>query len=113
MEIKVTVKILNENGEPVVGNGIVWLLEKIEETGSISAAAKKMNMAYSKAWKIIKKMEDNLNIKILIRTKGGENKGGAELTEIAKKIIIDFKRLHKSAYSAALKFINENSFLGF
>ena len=37
------------------GRGIVQLLEGVEELGSINRATASMGMAYSKAWKIIKR----------------------------------------------------------
>ena len=39
----------------------------VRETGSLNAAAKRMHMAYSKAWRIIKETESALGIDLLIR----------------------------------------------
>ena len=39
------------------GPGMSALLRGIEETGSLQGAAQSMNMAYSKAWKMLKESE--------------------------------------------------------
>ncbi len=45
------------NGE--FGPGIASLLIGVEESGSLLKAAEGMGMAYSKAWKSLKKVEEN------------------------------------------------------
>ena len=40
--------------EKAFGPGMVMLLREVERTGSLQKAAKNMNMAYSKAWKMLK-----------------------------------------------------------
>ena len=87
MKVKLQIKIIDDNGEQFLGNGIVWLLEKIETFGSISKAAEEMNMSYSKSWKIIKKLEKNLGVELLIRRKGGYERGGTKLSPLAKDIV--------------------------
>ena len=43
--------------EKAFGPGMVMLLREVERTGSLQKAAKAMNMAYSKAWKMLKGAE--------------------------------------------------------
>ncbi len=93
MKIKLNIKIIDENGNQFLGNGIVWLLEKIDIHGSISQAAKEMNMAYSKSWKIIKNLEKNLGEELLERKKGGNEHGGTKLTLTAKDIVKKYNEL--------------------
>jgi molybdate transport system regulatory protein len=106
MQINVSVKITDDNGKPLFGNGVLWLLENIEKTGSISSAARNMNMSYSKACNIIKNFEKSANLKLLIRHKGGSEKGGAELTDTAKKIMNKYLKIRKSIvnYAETLNF---------
>ena len=42
------------------GRGIAELLTRVSRTGSLRSAAAEMDMAYSKAWRIIKNSEDIL-----------------------------------------------------
>jgi len=116
MKVAVSIRIIDDNGNKAIGNGIIWLLENIESTGSISAAAKKMGMAYSKAWKILKNLESFMGAEILIKNKGGFDKGGATLTPIAKiivKVFEDYKMkvagYSEKIFNAEMKKIIENS----
>lgn len=90
MQIKIRIKIINDSETQFLGEGIIWLLEKIDKYGSINKAAKEMNMSYSKSWKIITNLEKNIGTKILKRKKGGSDRGGAELTPLAQEIIENY-----------------------
>lgn len=63
------------------GPGIAQLLHRVEELKSLRSAANSMEMAYSKAWTIIKNSEKALGYPLLASTIGGKNGGGAVLTE--------------------------------
>ncbi|MDY3826228.1 MAG: LysR family transcriptional regulator, partial [Lachnospiraceae bacterium] len=60
--------------------GVYDLLKYIDETGSIQAAAAKMNMSYSKGWKIINRAEKELGFRFLNRCNGGKNGGSSTIT---------------------------------
>ena len=81
------------NGEPVFGRGRRFLLEAIDQHGSINQAAKKINISYRRAWSYIKAMENRLGIKLVERRSGGKNGGGAVLTEEARVFLKKFGRL--------------------
>ncbi len=75
------VYILNEQGEKFFGEGPYRLLRLVEEEGSLLQAAKKMEMAYSKAVRILKNAEASLGFPLLHRMTGGKSGGGSTLTE--------------------------------
>ncbi len=52
---------------PSFGKGAAVLLRGVEEYGSLNRAAKELHMAYSKAWGMIKKVEDGLGIQFIER----------------------------------------------
>ena len=52
MEIKIKVWIEDENKNLIFGSGKTEILRQIEQTGSISEAAKKVGMNYKKAFKV-------------------------------------------------------------
>jgi len=79
---------LEAGGEPVFGRGRMFLLQAIGRCGSISQAAKEINISYRKAWSYIKAMEERLDMKLVERRAGGRNGGGALLTGEA----VDFLR---------------------
>ena len=85
--MKATTKITfwDERGEKFFGEGPARLLHAVEETGSLRAAATGMNMAYTKALKLIKNAEAALGIVLIARTAGGKDGGGSRLTEEGKE----------------------------
>lgn len=60
-----------------------------------------MDMAYSKAWKIVKTAEENLGFPLLVPVTGGKGGGGAELTPDAKNFLQAFRRFEESVRSYA------------
>ena len=77
---KATLRIVDGAGERCFGPGVAALLEGVEEKHSLRAAAISMEMAYSKAWRILRRAEDAFGCKLLQSTTGGKNGGGAALT---------------------------------
>ena len=75
-----SLKLCLANEEKFFGPGTTTLLRLISEHGSIRLAAKEMNMAYSKAWKMLKKAEENLGFPLLNSQIGGKGGGGTTLT---------------------------------
>jgi molybdate transport system regulatory protein len=73
------------------GPGRVELLQKIEETGSISKAAKLMEMSYKKAWEMINELNNQATKPFVITQTGGDKGGGSVVTEEAKRLI-DYHR---------------------
>ncbi|ADL03656.1 winged helix-turn-helix domain-containing protein [Lacrimispora saccharolytica] len=63
------------------GPGVASLMKLVRERGSLSAACQELNMAYSKAWKIINKAEEDLGFSLMEGRRGGENGGTTVLTE--------------------------------
>lgn len=82
---KLTIRLYTD--EKCFGPGVASLLQRVEEHHSLRAAAQSMDMAYSKAWKIIRQAEKGLDCKLLESTTGGKGGGGAVLTEAAKQIL--------------------------
>ena len=70
----------DETGTKFFGEGPCRLLRCVEKTGSLRAAAKEMEMAYSKASKILKHAESVLGYPLTMRTAGGKDGGGSVLT---------------------------------
>ena len=95
VNLKVKISIADENNRGFFGIGIIWLLEEIKKTGSIKKAASNMKMSYSKAHKILTRVEDKTGKKLLKKTRGGIERGGSELTEYSKKLIEKYKIFQK------------------
>ena len=71
---------LDEDGEKFFGEGPARLLRRVEEYGSLRAAAISMEMAYTKALKLMKQAETALGYPLITRTTGGKDGGGSILT---------------------------------
>ena len=57
MIFKMSVRIY-QDGNKVFGPGIAQLLHRVRELHSLRAAANSMNMAYSKAWTVLRTAEN-------------------------------------------------------
>ena len=91
MEMKLTPRFY-QNGERVFGPGVAELLKRVQEHHSLRAAAFSMEMAYSKAWQIIRTAEDGFGCKLLSSTIGGRHGGGAVLTPEGERILNAYER---------------------
>lgn len=91
-------------GERFFGPGVCELLERIRETGSIQAAAARMEMSYSKAWKILKRAEEEMGLSLITRVTGGKNGGSSTLTAAGERAVRDFREMEKklNAYARNL-----------
>lgn len=83
----------------VFGEGPFNLLKRIQETGTLSGAAKALGMSYRHAWGLLKEVEQNVGKTMLITHKGGKaGGGGAELTKEALDLLTMYERA-KTAFS--------------
>lgn len=86
---------------PNFGKGVVTLLALVKEKGSIAAAYHEMNMASSKAWKIIRKAQEDLGVPLLIGTRGGKSGGGTVLTPEGEDLLARFQGFENQVQEAA------------
>ncbi len=82
---------LDDNGEKFFGKGPYQLLCAVEQEGSLRAAAASMNMAYTKALKLLKNAEAALGFPLTMRTAGGRAGGGSSLTPEGKEWILRYE----------------------
>ncbi len=88
--IKVTL-VLNSGSR--IGPGKAALLESIESTGSISAAARAMGMDYKRAWTLIDSLNQAFTSPAVERATGGTGGGGAVLTELGSDLVARYRKL--------------------
>jgi len=84
---------IEKQGEIFLSWGRVVLLEQIRETGSIAAAARAMEMAYSHAWTLVANMNRLSGEELVARTNGGRNGGKAWLTPAGQAAVSQFGEL--------------------
>ena len=90
LKIKGRIWIETESGLKI-GIGRARLLEKINDLGSITEAAKVLKIPYRKAWDIIKDINSNSSKEIVIKEVGGKTGGKSSLTDYGKLIVEKFK----------------------
>lgn len=83
--VHITARLFAE--EKCYGPGVHRLLGAVAQNHSLRAAAASMNMAYSKAWSIVRAAEQGFGCKLLRSTIGGSGGGGAQLTDEARQIM--------------------------
>jgi molybdate transport system regulatory protein len=102
LDIKVNGSLwLQADGKHFFGPGPVELLERIAETGSISEAAKGMNMSYKKAWELVNTLNTQTVNPVVIPRTGGEKGGGSTITDEAWKLI-NYHRELRERFAAFL-----------
>lgn len=84
---------LEKDGEMFLSWGRVVLLERIREDGSIAAAARSLNMAYSHAWKLVADMNRQAGEELVARSFGGKHGGSALVTPAGEAAIKKFWKL--------------------
>jgi molybdate transport system regulatory protein len=75
-----------------LGYGRVVLLERIQEYGSITRAAKSMEMSYRHAWDLVDSMNKQAKRPFVELATGGKGGGGARVTEEGKRAIRLFRK---------------------
>jgi molybdate transport system regulatory protein len=89
------------SGETIsVGPGKIALLEAIQKTRSITAAAKSIGMSYRRAWLLIDALNAALKNPAVRSAKGGEHGGGSELTTVGESLVTVYRRIEERAAKA-------------
>jgi molybdate transport system regulatory protein len=86
---------LNIEGESFAGHGRITLLEQIQQTGSISAAARAMRMSYKAAWDAVDAMNNLAPEPLMTRRAGGAGGGGTALTDYGLRVVRHYRQAHR------------------
>lgn len=81
------------DGGHSLGPGKVELLETVRATGSISAAARAMGMAYRHAWEMIDDLNAAFGRAVVETASGGAAGGGATLTKFGEELVRRFRSM--------------------
>lgn len=80
------------SGTCSIGPGKIGLLEGIERTGSLSAAARALGMSYRRAWLLLHSTNEGFSEPVVELSVGGKDGGGTRLTAFGKQLIADYRR---------------------
>ena len=82
-----------------IGPGRADLLELIAETGSISAAAKRMGMSYKRAWGLVQALNEGFGA-LLVETARGGSEQGAALTAAGREVLERYRGMQAATRAA-------------
>jgi len=90
LEVAGTVSLKKTDME-FLGSDRIALLEKIDEYGSITKAAKAVGISYKTAWDTINLIGNLSEKPLFVRTTGGRSGGGTSLTEEGREVIRTYR----------------------
>lgn len=85
-------KLCTEVG-PFLGDTRIRLLEAIDRLGSLSQAAKALPLSYRAAWDALDDMNNLAEAPLVIRTTGGKQGGGTQLTPYGRQVVALFRAM--------------------
>lgn len=86
-----------------IGPGKIGLLEQIERTGSLSAAARELKMSYRRAWLLLTSVNTGFSEPVAQLSTGGVEGGGAKLTTFGRKLVADYRDFEQRVQALAQK----------
>ena len=86
---------IEREGKVVFSDWRAELLQAIEETGSLSSAAARMDVPYRTAWYKLKEIEGQLGMRLVTTHSGGSDGGGSSLTPEGQDILRRFRRIYR------------------
>ncbi|MBB5392991.1 MULTISPECIES: winged helix-turn-helix domain-containing protein [unclassified Herbaspirillum] len=93
-----TIRLRVMQGDTIAfGPGKADLLQAIERTGSISGAAREMDMSYRRAWLLVEEMNRCFSSTLVTTATGGARGGGAAVTGLGREVLARYQRMQKKA----------------
>lgn len=86
-----------------IGPGKADLLEAIGRSGSISAAAREMDMSYRRAWLLVEAANTAFREPLVTTATGGSGGGGALLTEFGQMVVDRYREMEAHAAQAVAR----------
>jgi molybdate transport system regulatory protein len=94
-----TLRILGRRAA-AIGPGKAELIERIDATGSISAAARAMGMSYRRAWQLVEALNTDFREVVVETAVGGRRGGGARVTPFGREVAAVYRELEEKASRA-------------
>ena len=102
-KVKVTFRLDFDAGN-AIGPGKVALLEKMRDCGSLSQAARELDMSYRRAWQLLSSLNQTFRTPLVLTTIGGSGGGGATLTKMGEALISAYRSFEKDMNARAPKY---------
>jgi molybdate transport system regulatory protein len=81
-----------------MGEGRLRLLRAIEQTGSLSKAAKEVQISYKKAWHLVDSVNKSAKKPVTQKSVGGKGGGGTILTDYGKSLVDTFDEINRNCW---------------
>ncbi len=79
--------------EIALGPGKARLLQGIADLGSLSAAARELDMSYMRAWRLVHTMNACFRAPLVELSRGGREQGGALLTPTGLRVLALYREM--------------------
>lgn len=83
-----------------IGPGKIDLLQAVQQCGSISAAARSLNMSYRRAWMLLDELNASLASPATSSEQGGAKGGGSVVTPVGEAVIELYRSIERRASEA-------------
>jgi molybdate transport system regulatory protein len=86
-----------------IGPGKADLLQAVADSGSISAAARRLDMSYRRAWLLLDTMNRCFREPVVDTATGGKGGGGAQITTFGKTVLSSYRKMEARALASMAK----------
>ncbi len=111
--MRVDYKVWLDNDGKAFGDGPYELLRRVEKMMSLHRAANQMGMSYSKAWQLIRTLEERLGFPLLERKVGGQSGGGSLVTPQARNLMNHYEGFRKDVDTSLEKIYRKHFYTSF
>jgi molybdate transport system regulatory protein len=94
IEFNFKIWLSSKEGKGIMGDGKWKILKAIEKYGSLKAATEALGITYRRTWGDLKKIENDLGIKLLEKSRGGRDGGTTVLTPEGQDLVNAFDIFH-------------------
>lgn len=101
-KLRVTLRVDFDRNN-AIGPGKIALLEKMREHGSLSQAAKALDMSYRRAWQLLNSLNQSFREPLVVTAVGGSGGGGSTLTALGESMIATYRDFEEAMNARADK----------
>ena len=100
--VRVTLRV-DFDAQTAIGPGKIALLEKMRDSGSLSQAARELDMSYRRAWQLLASLNQIFREPLVLTSTGGSGGGGTTLTELGEAVVAAYRSLEHETNARAEK----------
>jgi molybdate transport system regulatory protein len=90
-----------------LGPGKIALLEQIRTCGSLSEAARRMDISYRRAWLLLDSLNKSFDTPVTLNSVGGAGGGGAQVTAFGVLLIERYREVERKLNDVALECLSD------